>query len=259
MGIGFQQGDGKAERRMAPRSETRLDISVRERGRTALTSRIVSLSRLGCAISGYRFVAPGGPVWIKLPGLESQAGHVAWCEEYDAGISFDQPLHPAVLARFTGEVQGATYIPAPESVPTVTIPAAANDTLLTRREQIMQGITETERTPLVQRKTNTGMGLLGMINRRVHRQIDYRYEPRFADPVSMDEAALTIDGQNARVLNASASGLRLAVDLEAEIGDHVSVEFAGFDAYQGRLVWLRNGEAGISLPPNTIELCDTAA
>lgn len=259
MGIGFQQGDGKAERRMAPRSETRLDISVRERGRTALTSRILSLSRLGCTIAGYRFIAPGGLVWIKLPGLESLSGHVVWCHEYDAGISFDQPLHPAVLARFTGQIEGAIYIPAFDSLPTVAIPAAANDVLLTRREQIMQGITESDRTPLVQRKAASNIGLLGMVNRRVARQVNYRHETRFADPVSMDEAALTVAGRPARVLNASASGLRLAVDLDAEIGDQVAVEFAGFDAYNGRLVWLRNGEAGISLPPNTIELCDNAA
>lgn len=259
MGIGFQQGDGIAERRMAPRSETRLDVSVRERGRSALTARIESLSRLGCSISSYRFIAPGGLVWIKLPGLESLSGHVTWCHEFDAGVSFDQPLHPAVLGRLTGEYQGATYFPAAATVPTVAIPAAANDVLLTRREQIMQGIAESERTPLVQRKAAASMGLSGMINRRVARQIDYRYEPRYPDPISMDEAALTVDGHPSRVLNASASGLRLAVNLEAEIGDQVSVEFAGFDAYQGRLVWLRNGEVGISLPPNTIELCDNAA
>jgi hypothetical protein len=259
MGIGFQQGDGIAERRMAPRSETRLDVSVRERGRSALTARIVSLSRLGCSISGYRIIAPGGPVWIKLPGLESQSGHVSWCHEFDAGISFDQPLHPAVLGRFTGENQGVTYFPAAEVVPGPSLPVAANDVLLTRREQIMQGIAESERTPLVQRKATSSMGLTGMINRRVARQINYRYETRYPDPVSMDEAMLTVEGQQARVLNASASGLRLAVELTAEIGDQVAVEFAGFDAYDGRLVWLRNGEAGISLPLNTIELCDNAA
>lgn len=252
MAIEFQQGNGRQERRHAERAPVWFDASIRERGRSAQNARIETLSRLGCSVTGYGFIHQGAHVWVKLPGLQSLTGWIAWCHEQRAGIFFEQPLHPAVLARFVNLPNEDAPATEPGEGPSFF---AANDTLLTRREQIMQGIAETERSPLLRRKAKSGAGIMGFINRQVVRQTNYRFEQRFADPVATGSTQLQVEGRDARVINVSASGLRLAVDLEAEIGNEVSVEFEGFDSYPGRLVWLRDGEAGISLPPNTIELC----
>jgi hypothetical protein len=258
VGIEFNQGGGTQERRHAARSTVNHEASLRERGRSALRAQIETLSRQGCSVSGYGFVHQGGQVWVKLPGLESLGGTIAWCHELRAGITFDQPLHPAVLARLAPGMARVDGLPVGVHDPAIAIPLPANDELLTRREQIMQGIGEADRSPLLQRKAKSSLGMTGFINRQVARQTNYRFEQRFADAVSTGSAELTVEGHPAEVLNVSASGLKLAIELSGEIGDQVAVEFAGFEAYSGRLVWRRDGEVGISLPQGTIELCDRA-
>jgi hypothetical protein len=256
VGIEFNQGGGAPERRHAARSAVSLEASLRERGRSALKARIETLSRQGCSVSGYGFVHQGGHVWVKLPGLESLGGSIAWCHEQRAGIAFEQPLHPAVLARFVSGAGTVEGLAVGTLHPGIAIPLPANDELVTRRAQIMQGIGEADRSPLLQRKAKSSLGMTGFINRQVARQTNYRFEQRFADAISTGSAELTVEGRPAEVLNVSASGLRLAVELAGDIGDAVAVEFAGFETYPGRLVWRRDGEVGISLPQGTIELCD---
>lgn len=254
MAIEFHRNPGFDERRRANRTKANLEIAARERGRSALTTRIGDFTRHGCRMAGYGFILEGAPMWIKLPGLESLAGRIVWTDGLQAGIVFDQPLHPAVAARFQpqgGELHG--YEPGDE-IPHVTLPA--NDDLLTRREQIMQGIAGSDISPLVRRKPKSELGIAGMIDRQIARQTNYRFEVRYTDAVNLDEGVLKVAGKPARVGNVSSSGLMVHAEIDAEIGDMVSVEFAGFEPYDGRLVWIRDGEAGISLPPQTIELCD---
>jgi hypothetical protein len=258
VGIEFNQDGARPERRQAPRAAVTLSASMRERGRSALGSRIESLSRLGCCVSGYGFVHPGGQVWVKLQGLESLSAHIVWCHEMRAGIAFDQPLHPAVLSRFVSNSHCTHGLPDTVMLTADNLPLHANDEPMSRREQIMQGIAVADRSPLVQRKAKSGAGIMDFITRQVVRQTNYRYEQRYSDPVSIGNAELRVAGCDAQVINVSPSGLRLAVEFKAQIGDEVSVEFAGFEVYPGRLVWLRDGEAGVSLPPNTIELSERA-
>jgi hypothetical protein len=66
--------------------------------------------------------------------------------------------------------------------------------------------------------------------------------------------ALTVAGQPAQVADVSSSGLRVACKLDAAIGDTVTIDFAGFDSIEGRLIWIRGGDAGLSLPTGSLEL-----
>jgi hypothetical protein len=43
----------------------------------------------------------GARVWLKLPGLESWSARIAWTQDKRAGLSFDRPLHQAVVERYT--------------------------------------------------------------------------------------------------------------------------------------------------------------
>jgi hypothetical protein len=61
---------------------------------------VVDLSVGGCGIETTLDLACGSRVWLKLPGLESWPARVSWAEDGRAGLSFDNELHPAIVARF---------------------------------------------------------------------------------------------------------------------------------------------------------------
>lgn len=252
MGIEFQRGSDFVERRRAPREAVQFAVAVRERGRSALVVRAAELTALGCRIEGYLTVAEGTQVWVKLPGLESVAGQVVWSLDGTVGIAFERPLHPAVAARFIPGAAAEAPAPAANDGAAPTL----DHSLLSRREQIVAGIVAAERSPLQRRKGKSGLSLAGFITRQVARQIDTRAEPRFADAIPNSPGALRVAGAEAEVRNVSSSGLSVRGAPAGEIGDQLEVEFEGFEAYSGRLVWRRDDAAGIALPPQTIDLCD---
>lgn len=250
MTIEFKCSTGQVEQRRAPRSAVALDGAVRERGRSAQNARLTDISRSGCRIAGYWLVAPGTPVWVRIPGLENLAGHVAWSDEGGGGVAFETPLHPAVAARYETPVNDGLPLGAD-----IRLPPAGSE-LLSRREQIAQGVVETERSPLQSRKPARGSGIAAMISRQVTRTIDQRHERRFSDAVPGSDGTVRLAGATASVRNVSASGLKLEAATDAEIGAQVEVAFEGFDAYEGRVVWRCGEETGISLPRGSIDIVD---
>ncbi len=252
MGIEFHRGSDFIERRRAPREAVQFAVAVRERGRSALVARVAELTTLGCRIEGYLTVAAATQLWVKLPGLESVAGQVIWSEDGVAGVTFERPLHPAVAARFCPSAAPDAPAPAANDGAATTL----DHSLLSRREQIVAGIVATERSPLQKRTGKSGLSLSGFIARQVTRQVDTRAEPRFADAIPNEPGLLTVGGSEAEVRNVSASGISVRGAPAGEIGAELAVEFEGFEAYPGRLVWRRDDAAGIALPPQTIELCD---
>ena len=67
---------------------------------------------------------------------------------------------------------------------------------------------------------------------------------------------LTVGAHPAQVRNVSASGLKVAATLNADVGTRVAVEFEGFDTMAARVVWRRAEEMGLSLPADSLELGD---
>lgn len=249
MTISFEHNSKSSERRRQGRAGLAIDVQVRERSRSAMTARLVDLNSFGCQVEGLVLVSQDGNVWIRLPGLESLALRQVWNEGSRFGFAFETPLHPAVAARF---------MPAKGShAASAILPTACNDEpMLSRREQIMAGIAATEHSPLQRKKKPSGLGLTGRINRHVKRLAETRIDPRFADAVP-EGTTLEIAGRPVEVLNVSCSGMKITGDLgEKDIGDDLSVEFSGFEPMTGRLVWLSESEAGIALPPQSIDLVD---
>lgn len=251
MSIGFSRNSDFVERRRARRSPVSLDGSVRERSRSALPARIADLSAHGCRIESLTLALAGNQLWVRLPGLESVIGTVAWSDFTSAGIKFNQPLHPAVAASYMPDQSAALAAndtPGPNSN---VIPFSP---LLTRREQIVSGMGEQSPSPLSTRKQATGGGFARMISRTVQRRVDSRAETRHADRALTGPMELTIDGKPARIADLSASGLRVEAAIHADIGKALAVEFAGFDPIEARLVWCGAGEAGLSLPTGALNL-----
>ncbi|HEX2764709.1 MAG TPA: PilZ domain-containing protein [Allosphingosinicella sp.] len=85
------------ERRRTPRTAISLAASLRERGRTAFTVRLVDLSAQGCRVDTGSDLDAGAWIWLKLPGLEPRYSRIAWSRGGFTGIEFEAPLHDAVI------------------------------------------------------------------------------------------------------------------------------------------------------------------
>lgn len=251
MAISFDRNTTFTERRRQGRAPLGIEVFVRERGRSAMATRLVDFSPYGCQIDGLIMVQRDTQLWVRLPGLESQAVELIWSHGTRCGLLFDIPIHPAVAARFM-PAAGSHAAAAVSNV--IPFP----DPLLSRREQIMSGIAGTEHSPLQRKKKPSGLGMLGRISRTVSRHSDTRLESRFSDAVP-EGTSLRVEGVPVRVVNVSPSGMKVFGNIrETEIGNDLAIEFEGFEPMAGRLVWLNGAEAGIALPPQSIELFDRA-
>ena len=85
------------ERRRTPRLAISLTASLRERGRSAFSVRLVDISTLGCRIELWSDLPAGSWVWLKLPGLEPRYSRLAWCRGGFGGVEFEAPLHESVV------------------------------------------------------------------------------------------------------------------------------------------------------------------
>lgn len=240
------------ECRTMRRSACAFDIIVRERGRSAVACLTTDLTPYGARLSGVRRFEPDSEMWLRLPGLESQTVRVIWSQGGTIGVAFVQPLHSAVFARFLPADTRLTLVDAPAMPLTMPSEIAA----LSRREQILRGFGGAQEGPQCSIKKPLGGGMSAMIRRSVTRRANHRGEQRFADEVRTGPMRLMVDNYPAKVRNVSASGLRIVADLDADVGTRVAVEFDGFDAMAGRIVWRRAEEIGVSLPPNSLALND---
>jgi hypothetical protein len=70
---------------------------------------ILDINEAGCLADKQRMrMQAGDRVLIKLPGLEHKAAHVAWVEEHQAGISFEEPLYGPVLQHLLASANDAS-------------------------------------------------------------------------------------------------------------------------------------------------------
>ncbi len=70
---------------------------------------ILDINENGCLIQKNMMrMESGGRVLLKLPGLEHMVAYVAWVEEEQAGLTFEQSLYGPVLqhllARLSSQV-----------------------------------------------------------------------------------------------------------------------------------------------------------
>ncbi len=252
MGIEIHCEPKFTEQRRAKRNGVQLNCTVRERSRSAVDATINDFSASGIRIQSNGVPLPGNQIWVRLSGLDSLTGRVAWTNGNLAGVEFERPLHPAVALRFEPRARQDTATYTEGQAPASNV--VALDPLLSRREQIMQGVAGSDHSPLKRRKQPTGAGIMGSISRTVARNSDHRNEARYSDITTTGHMALTIGTQSAQVEDVSSSGIRIRAELMIEIGGTLPITFEGFDPIDGKLVWMGNGEAGISLPPASLEL-----
>lgn len=88
------------DRRRYERHRVQIGAGLYENVRPTTPITVTDLSTGGCGIETTLDLNVDARVWLKLPGVESWPCRVAWVQGHRAGLSFDHPLHPAVVARF---------------------------------------------------------------------------------------------------------------------------------------------------------------
>jgi hypothetical protein len=87
------------DRRRYLRQQTNIGAGLSANIRPSTAVAVTDLSPGGCGVRTDWELEPGTRVWIRFPGMESAPARVAWCEGRQAGLCFDNPFHPAVVAR----------------------------------------------------------------------------------------------------------------------------------------------------------------
>jgi len=239
------------ELRRSERIAINLKIASRERGRGVMPATLATLSRHGCMLADGFF---GGErlVWVKLPGLENQAGTVAWSDGRTAGIAFHQPLHPAIFARFAA-MAGTQSTAIAEQMPANDCEDRIAQLPATRREQILSGHADPDAAILRRKKSAGVRGLGDLVHRSTPRRAEHRREERHAS-FDAGTVEILIGDRRAPVQNMSPSGIKARLPLDEGVGELVPVAFEGFPAMEGRIIWIKDGSTGIELPPDSIEL-----
>ena len=89
------------DRRQHVRLPVKIGAGLRADDRPASSIIVFDLSTHGCGFEATCHIETGMRVWLKLPGMESWPGRIAWTEHNRGGLSFDRPLHPAVVERYS--------------------------------------------------------------------------------------------------------------------------------------------------------------
>ena len=85
------------DRRRSERLELGADVEFRRKRAMHYTIRMHDLTPHGCKIAPPEHVETGELVWVQLPSLHSLASHVKWAGDWQSGVEFDRPMHPAVF------------------------------------------------------------------------------------------------------------------------------------------------------------------
>ena len=93
------QQQPKFEKRTIERVSVRLPGGVRKSGCKKVPATLTDLSERGCALAGVINMRVDDTVWVGLPGLEGQQARIRWTSPGSIGLSFADPLHPAVFSR----------------------------------------------------------------------------------------------------------------------------------------------------------------
>lgn len=240
------------DKRRYRRARSAHPVSVRARGSNALPAKLSDLSSAGCRIGGVLLRRDDTPYWIRLPGIESKAARVVWCDHDQAGLAFEQPLHPAVAERIAGSAHDSS---ADEwSAPAATPMQDKSRPGGSRREQIMAGYVLPDPGILLDKKPLAGgNSMMGLVRRTSRRTSDHRTEPRFEPPVAAG-LGFVVQDRPAQLTDISSSGVRLAGELSQEIGEQVQLRFAGCEPMAAQVVWKRSGMVGLALPAGAIGL-----
>jgi len=252
-----QLTERNVDRRTEERLGLELNVVMRRVSGRCKVGKLVDVTTHGYCVVSAMWGQPGEKFWIRIPGLESQLSTLRWSFEGRHGLALEHPLHPAVLRRLRGDQVPLEAVVGDFSDSAASDPSRwveASDPLAPRRERILRG--EVSLPGLLKRKEpkRDGKSICGLISRSASGPFrEKRIEERFSPPEQ--GLCLRVENEAVEVRDMSASGLGVAAKLEdPQIGAEIAVEFEGFEEITGRIVWVREGLAGLSLPADSLDL-----
>ncbi|MXO59701.1 hypothetical protein GRI89_09135 [Altererythrobacter salegens] len=240
----------RKERRRGFRAPLKLKISISDCGIDPQQVLLTDISPFGCTIADGILAQVPQAISVELPGLDSQPATIRWVQRNGAGIAFDRPLHPSVVAYFLNS--GHANV---EARPGQRLPAnRASESSKSRKEQILAGQAEPFMRILAKKQTQSRCrSLQGLIRRHTSRLADHRLERRYP-PIIGKEDSVSVGGETAKVVNVSPSGLQVELGTVNDIGSTLLVVFEGFACIAAQVVWAGRGQVGLALPQDSIDL-----
>ena len=83
--------------RRSERVPVTADVILRKPGQPNFRVRVLDASMDGCRIEFVDRPVEGDRMWIKFDGLETREAEVCWVREFEMGVNFAKPMHPAVF------------------------------------------------------------------------------------------------------------------------------------------------------------------
>ncbi|MBB3762989.1 PilZ domain-containing protein [Sphingomicrobium lutaoense] len=82
-------------------------VRTREHGARQVTARLADITRFGCRIELVSRVKMHEEIWVRPPGLCPLRPFVCWAENFNAGVKFASPMHPAVFDHLVASIERA--------------------------------------------------------------------------------------------------------------------------------------------------------
>lgn len=92
--------------RRSARVPVTADVVMRKPGQPNFRVRVVDASMEGCRIEFVDRPEEGDRMWIKFDGLETLEAQVCWVKEFEMGVNFAKPMHPAVFDMVVDQLTG---------------------------------------------------------------------------------------------------------------------------------------------------------
>lgn len=98
----------QTERRRCARLNLDTKVEFRRMREAHYQIPMRDLTPHGCRIAAPERVDAGEMVWVQLPSLESLSARVRWSNDWQSGVEFNRPLHPAVFDMMAGRLAPAS-------------------------------------------------------------------------------------------------------------------------------------------------------
>jgi len=100
IGLAFSEAQPKPQHwpRKSERHKFESVVLVRRPGRRSQMIDARDIARHGCRLSFTDAPQVGESLWVRLPGLEPIEAEVRWVRDFECGVAFTAPIHPAVFA-----------------------------------------------------------------------------------------------------------------------------------------------------------------
>lgn len=91
--------------RRSDRVQLNASVFLRRSGQLSYRVRVFDASLHGCRVEFVERPSLDERLWVRFDGLQLLEAEVCWVDGFAAGLSFAQPIHPAVFSNLIAGLQ----------------------------------------------------------------------------------------------------------------------------------------------------------